>query len=156
MEARQVSSKLNVSVLRVEPLAAPLLRTRGSCLILLQCHQVRSPSRSKRSCTPWATLNDKLSGVLISSFTLPLEVSAAKAGMPETPRGEIAAAHKSLRNRARRPSLLQSHNTWPSLASPKTLSCWALAAGLAHSVQLLSRGAGLVAFLVGPGFTVYV
>src|SRR6266513_1301359 len=77
MEARQVSSKLNVNVLRVEPLAAPLLRTRGSCLILLQCHQVRSPSRSKRSFNLWATLNDKLSGVLISSFTLPLEVPGA-------------------------------------------------------------------------------
>src|SRR5439155_26199823 len=42
--------------------------------------------------------------------------------------------------------LLQSHNTWPSFASSKPLSCWALAGGLAHSVQLLSRGAGLIAF----------
>src|ERR1700694_16409 len=82
MEARHVSSKLNVSVLRVAPLAAPLLRPRGSCLILLQCHQVRSQSKSKRSFNVWARLKDKLSGVLRSSFTLPLEVPAAKAGMP--------------------------------------------------------------------------
>src|ERR1700704_1850402 len=82
MEARHVSSKLNVSVLRVEPLAAPLLRTRGSCLILLQCHQVRSPSRSHRSFSLCATLNERLSGVFRSSFTLPFEVPAAKGGMP--------------------------------------------------------------------------
>src|SRR6267378_2211589 len=56
----------------------------------------------------------------------------------------------------RTPVLLQSHNTSPSLASPKPLSCWALAGGLAHSVQLLSRGAGLVAFTSWrPGFRVH-
>src|SRR2546428_5905499 len=52
-------------------------------------------------------------------------------------------------------TLLQSHNTWLALASPKPLSCWALARGLAHSVQLLSRGAGLhcIHKVGGPGFT---
>src|SRR2546422_11340775 len=71
MEARQVSSKLKVRVLSVEPLSAPSVRTSGSCLILLQCHQVRSPSNSRRSFILWAALNERLSGVLSSSFTLP-------------------------------------------------------------------------------------
>src|SRR2546428_14075025 len=79
MEARQVSSKLNVSVLRVVPLAGPLVRTKGSCLILLQCHQVRSPSRSHWSFSLCATLNERLSGVFRSSFTLPFDVPAAPA-----------------------------------------------------------------------------
>src|SRR2546425_11996137 len=77
MEARQVSSKLNASVLRVVPLAGPLVRTKGSCLILLQCHQVRSPSRSHWSFSLCATLNERLSGVFRSSFTLPFDVTAA-------------------------------------------------------------------------------
>src|SRR2546422_9120205 len=71
MEARQVSSKLKVRVLSVEPLSAPSVRTSGNCLILLQCHQVRSPSNSRRSFILLAALNERLSGVLSSSFTLP-------------------------------------------------------------------------------------
>src|SRR2546426_8902623 len=83
MEARQVSSKLKVRVLSVEPLSAPSVRTSGNCLILLQCHQVRSPSNARRSFILWAALHERLSGVLSSSFTLP----AARPGDPASAAG---------------------------------------------------------------------
>src|SRR5438046_10444311 len=87
MEARQVSSKLNASVLRVVPLAGPLVRTTGSCLVLLQCHQVRSPSRSHWSFSLCATLIEMLSGDFRSSFTLPFDVPSAAAGTPASAGG---------------------------------------------------------------------
>src|SRR5438309_11443895 len=85
MEARHVSSKLKVSVLSVEPLSVPLVRTTGSCLILLQCHQVRSPSSSQRSSILCAALNDRLSGVFSSSFTSP----APKVGEADSAVGTL-------------------------------------------------------------------
>src|SRR5205823_2317290 len=86
-EARQVSSKLNVSVLSALPLRGPSVRTTGSCLILLQCHHVTSASKSNRSFILCAALKARLSGVLMSSLTLPSRslgsAAAAAGGTPE-------------------------------------------------------------------------
>src|SRR6267143_2799389 len=85
MEARQVSSKLKLKVLSV----APVSRTTGNCLILLQCHQVKSPSNSHRSSRRCATLNARLSGVFRSSFTFPFAVLAVAAGLSANAAGTL-------------------------------------------------------------------